>query len=160
VARGLVSEGGGYIQLGTATAVSVIGGGTQTEIVGNLLSPQTLLNMIASVDPAYRNDQNGKPTAAFYVSDAQLKGLREVVDSVGRPLLVQPDKGGKPVIYGYPVKVDPLVPALAASTVGGPVFGNLSQAMVTRTVTGSMAVMRLTERYADYLAVLAGRAIW
>lgn len=152
-ARGVVVQSGGYVQLGTATAVNVIGGGTQTEIVGNLLSPQTILNMIASVDPAYRNDSDGKPTAAFYVSDGQLKGLREVVDSYGRPLLVQPDQGGAPILYGYPVKVDPLVPALAASTVGGPVFGNLSQAMVTRTVKNSTAVMRLTERYADYLAV-------
>lgn len=152
-ARGQVVQSGGYVQLGTATAVNVLGGGTQTEIVGNLLSPQTLLNMIASVDPAYRNDNNGKPTAAFYVSDAQLKGLREVVDQYGRPLLVQPDQGGAPIIYGYPVKVDPLLPAITASTVGGPVFGNLKQAMVTRTVTSSTTVLRLTERYADYLAV-------
>lgn len=152
-ARGVVSQSGGYLQLGTATTVNVIGGGTQTEIVGNLLSPQTILNMIAAVDPAYRNDSDGAPTAAFYVSDAQLKGLREVVDSYGRPLLVQPDQGGAPILYGYPVKVDPLIPALTASTVGGPIFGNLSVAMVTRTVTGSAAVMRLTERYADYLAV-------
>ena len=152
-ARGVVSQSGGYVQLGAATTVNVIGGGTQTELVGNLLSPQTILNMIASVDPAYRNDADGKPTAAFYVSDAQLKGLREVVDSYGRPLLVQPDQGGAPILYGYPVKVDPLVPVLTASTVGGPIFGNLSVAMVTRTVTGSASVMRLTERYADYLAV-------
>jgi HK97 family phage major capsid protein len=152
-ARGVVSQSGGYVQLGTATAVNVIGGGTQTEIVGNLLSPQTILNMIASVDPAYRNDADGKPTAAFYVSDAQLKGLREVVDSYGRPLLVQPDQGGAPILYGYPVKVDPLIPALTASTVGGPVFGNLQTAMVTRTVRNDTAVMRLQERYADYLAI-------
>jgi HK97 family phage major capsid protein len=151
--RGVVSQSGGYVQLGAATTVNVIGGGTQTELVGNLLSPQTILNMIASVDPAYRNDKDGNPTAAFYVSDAQLKGLREVVDSYGRPLLVQPDQGGAPILYGYPVKVDPLVPVLTATTVGGPIFGNLDVAMVTRTVTGSTAVMRLTERYADYLAV-------
>jgi len=152
-ARGVVSQSGGYIQLGTATAVNVIGGGTQTELVGNLLSPQTILNMIASVDPAYRNAPDGSPTAAFYVTDGQLKGLREVVDSYGRPLLVQPDQGGAPILYGYPVKVDNALPALTASTVGGPCFGNMSTAMVTRTVTNSVTVMRLTERFADYLAV-------
>jgi len=152
-ARGAVSQSGGYLQLGTATAVNVIGGGTQTELVGNLLSPQTILNMIASVDPAYRNAPDGSPLASFYVSDAQLKGLREVVDQYGRPLLVQPDQGGAPIVYGYPVKVDNALPALTASTVGGPVFGNMSAAMVTRTVTNSVTVLRLTERYADYLAV-------
>jgi HK97 family phage major capsid protein len=152
-ARGLVTQSGGYIQLGTATAVNVIGGGTQTELAGNLLSPQSILNMIASVDPAYRNDPDGNPTAAFYVSDGQLKGMREIVDQYGRPLLVQPSQGGAPSLYGYPVKVDNGLPALTASTVGGPIFGNMTSAMVTRTVTSSAAVMRLTERYADYLAV-------
>ena len=109
--------------------------------------------MIAAVDPAYRNASDGTPTAAFYVSDAQLKGLREVVDSYGRPLLVQPDQGGAPILYGYPVRVDPLIPALTASTVGGPVFGNLSKAMVMRQVRPGATVMRLTERFADFLAV-------
>jgi hypothetical protein len=47
--------------------------------------------------------------------------------------------------------VDNNIPNLTASTVGGPVFGSLQHAMVRRIVRGA-EVMRLTERYADFLA--------
>lgn len=54
---------------------------------------------------------------------------------------------------GFPVVIDNTLPNLTASTTGGPVFGNLPHAMVKRVVRGGTSVMRLTERYADYLAV-------
>ena len=151
-ARGAVGSGsGGYIGLTAATNVNTLGGSV-TELAGNLLSPATLLSMIAGVDPAYRNDPDGNPTAAFYVNDAQLKGLRTVVDQYGRPLLQMPNDGGAPTLWGYPVKVDNNIANLTASTTGGPIFGNLSPAMVYR-VARDTTVMRLQERYADYLAV-------
>lgn len=150
-ARGAVSGSGGYYGLTAATNVVTLGG-TVTELAGNVLSPETLLNMIASVDPAYRNDPEGNPTAKFYVNDAQLKGLRSVVDNYGRSLLQMPNAGGEPTLWGYPVKVDPNIPNLTASATGGPVFGNLGPAMVMR-VARDTTVMRLQERYADYLAV-------
>jgi hypothetical protein len=50
------------------------------------------------------------------------------------------------------VIVDNNIPNLTASTAGGPVFGNLGPAMVYRVARGT-TVMRLQERYADYLAV-------
>lgn len=151
-AKGPVTSSGGYYQLGTATSVATLGGSV-TELTGNLLSPASLLAMIASVDPAYRNDpDDGTPMAKFYVNDGQLKGLRTVVDNYGRPLLQMPNSGGEPTLWGYPVKVDPNIPNLTASTTGGPVFGNLSPAMVMR-VARDTTVMRLQERYADYLAV-------
>jgi HK97 family phage major capsid protein len=147
-ARGQVTTSGGYYQLGTATSVATLGGSV-TELSGNLLSPQTLLNMIKSVDPAYR-----AMGATFYVNDAQLMGLRTVTDAYGRPLLQDPSKeSGSPTLWGYPVKVDNLIPNLAASTTGGPVFGAMKNAMVMRVVRNGTTVMRLTERYADYLAV-------
>lgn len=150
-ARGAVTTSGGYCQLTAATDVNTLGGSV-TELAGNVLSPQTLLNMIASVDPAYRNDPDGNPTAAFYVNDAQLKGLRTVVDQYGRPLLQKPNSGGAPTLWGYPVKVDNNIPNLTTSSTGGPIFGNLGPAMVMR-VARDTTVMRLQERYADYLAV-------
>ena len=48
--------------------------------------------------------------------------------------------------------VDQNIPNLAASTTGGPIFGHLQSAMVKRTVKGA-GVLRLTERYADFLQV-------
>ena len=53
---------------------------------------------------------------------------------------------------GLSRKVDNNIPNLTASTTGGPIFGNLKPAMVYR-VTRDTTVMRLQERYADYLAV-------
>ena len=149
-AKGAWSAGssGGYVSLTAATYVTTLGG-TKTELGGNLLAPQTLLSMIQAVDPAYR-----ALGAKFYVSDAQLAGLRTVVDGYGRPLLQDPSKqGGNPSLWGYDVVVDNGIPALTASTTGGPVFGYLESAMVMRTVQDQTTVMRLTERYADYLAV-------
>jgi HK97 family phage major capsid protein len=154
VARGAWSAGksGGCVPLGTATVVKTLDGTNPTELVGNLLSATSYLNLVASVDPAYRYDADGNPTAVFYVNDAQLKGLRNIADGYGRPLLVLPSAGGPPTLWGFPVKVVPEIPNLTASTPGGPIFGNLQAAFVQRTVN-SASVMRLSERYADYLAV-------
>jgi len=157
-----ITATGGYLNLSAALAVKTFGG-TPTELSGNLLSPQTIIGMIQSVDPAYRNAPDGTATAKFYMNDAQLAGMRSVVDQYGRPLLQDPThESGVPTIYGYPVVIDNNIPALAASTAGGPVFGNLKNAMVFRVVrtdarvvanTGPANMMRLSERYADYLAV-------
>lgn len=152
-ARGVSSgASGGYINLTAATVCKTLDGANPTELAGNLLSAGTYLNMIAAVDPAYRNDADGNPTAAYYVNDAQLKGIRNLADQYGHALLIQPDTGGAPTLWGYPVKVVPEVPNLAASTTGGPIFGNLNSAFVMRTVN-SASVMRLSERYADFLSV-------
>ncbi len=161
-AGGAITATGGYVNLAAATAVKTLSGSNPTELAGNILSPQTLLSMIQSVDPAYRNAPDGTPTAAFYVNDAQLAGLRNLVDNYGRPLLILPNQGGTPTLWGYSVFVDNNLPNLAASTVGGPVFGALNSAMVLRVSRSDARVvadvnpanvMRLTERYADFLAI-------
>ena len=142
-AKGAWSAGssGGFLNLTAATSVTTLGG-SKTELAGNLLAPQTLLNMIAAVDPAYRD----LPGTAFYVNDSQLSGLRTVVDSYGHPLLQDPShESGLPTLWGYPVKVDQNIPNLTASTSGGPLFGNMSKAMVYRRAK-DVTVMRLLER--------------
>lgn len=162
VGTGLITASGGFVNLATASAVKTLSGSNPTELAGNILSPSTLLAMIQSVDPAYRNDADGNPTASFYVNDAHLAGLRNLVDNYGRPLLIMPNQGGVPTLWGYNVVVDNNIPNLAASTTGGPCFGNLQAAMVMRVVRSDArivanvnpaSVMRLTERYADYLAI-------
>jgi HK97 family phage major capsid protein len=163
VGSGSITATGGYLDLATALEVKTFAG-TPTELAGNLLSPQTIIGMIQSVDPAYRNDPaDGTPLSKFYMNDSQLAGMRSVVDDYGRPLLQDPThEKGVPSLYGYPVVIDNNIPNLTASTAGGPVFGNLQNAMVFRVVrsdarvvanTGPATQMRLTERYADYLAV-------
>jgi HK97 family phage major capsid protein len=153
-ARGVQSgQAGGVVALGTATSVPILGNQSGvTELVGNVLSPASLLKLISAVDPAYRNAPDGTPTAKFYVNDGQLTGLREVVDAYGHPLLVDPSDGGLPTLWGYPCRVDNNISNLTASTVSGPIYGNLDAAFILRTVK-SATIMRLAERYADYLSV-------
>lgn len=165
-ARGAVPAGGsgGYYQLGTATKVPVFGNyssPTLTELVGNVLSPLSIVGMIQGVDAAYY--KNSK----FYMNSTQAWNLRTVTDANGRPILnfangfsaddvTNPDySSASPVaqLFGFDVIIDNAIGALTASTVSGPVFGDLSRAMVMRTVENATTVMRLSERYADYLAV-------
>jgi HK97 family phage major capsid protein len=145
--------GGGYVSLQAAQKVQVLsrtpatsGNDSVSELAGNILSPYTVLAMIESVDPAYR-----MLGAKFYLNDAQLQGMRAIVDGFGRPLYPTL-QGDAPSLYGYPVVVDMNLPNLTLSTVGGPVFGYLPAAMVLRRVKGA-SILRLEERYADFLQV-------
>lgn len=164
-AKGAVGSGsGGYYALGTATDVAVFGNYSSpstTELSGNLLAPETLIKMVQGVDPAYY------PNAKWYMNAAQAWGTRSIVDANGRPILnfangftaddVQnPDyNSGSAVaqLFGFPVVIDNNIPNLTASTTGGPIFGDLGPAMVYRKVRSGATLMRLNERYADYLAV-------
>jgi HK97 family phage major capsid protein len=118
-----------------------------TELLAQALAPQTVNKVIASVDRAYR-----ALGAKWYFNDAMLQGMRNVVDGFGRPLYTEILDDVNPMLRGYPVVVDNNVPSLAASTTGGPIFGHLASAMTYRTVKGA-GLMRLEERYADFLQV-------
>ena len=160
-ARGALSGAtGGYYQLTAATTVKTFAAAAPTEIVGNVLSPVSLLGMVTGVDPAYYSG------CKWYFNAAQAWNLRSVVDSNGRPLInfmngFDADKvrgknynSNAPVadLFGFPVVIDNNIPNLTASTTGGPCFANLDTAMVYR-VARDTTIMRLQERYADYLAV-------
>jgi HK97 family phage major capsid protein len=96
-------------------------------------------------------------------SDLVLKSLKKIVDSVGRPLW-QPGLSAsfrdgaavdliaaKPLILDHPyvINQDMATPAQSAKSV---LFGDMSTFKV-REVAGGTTVMRLVERYADYLQV-------
>jgi HK97 family phage major capsid protein len=159
-AKGAVGSGsGGYFGLGTATAVTTFAGST-TELTGNVLAPATCLSLVKSVDPAYY------PQSKWYLNASQAWNMHGIVDSEGRPLLsfmngfnvddVQNPNynsaGAVAQLLGFPVAIDNSIPNLTASTTGGPVFGNLQHAMVYRQVRDA-GLMRLNERYADFLAI-------
>jgi HK97 family phage major capsid protein len=148
--KGAVGAGsGGFFGLTAATSVKTFAAPAgATELVGNVLSPATCLSLVASVDPAYW------PNSAWHMSPAQALNMHGVIDANGRPLLnfasgMQDGAIGN--LLGFPVMTDPNIPALTASTTGGPCFGDLSRAMVKRTVRDG-GVLRLSERYADFLA--------
>lgn len=174
-AGGAIAATGGFVTLGAATKVPVFGNYTSptlSELAGNVLSPQTILSMLMAVDPVYY------PNAKWYMNGQQAWNLRSVTDANGRPLLnfmngLSADDvtntdytSASPVatLFGFPVMIDNSISNLTASTTGGPIFGDLSKAMVLRVVRNDARVvtdthpvvpntMRLTERYADYLQV-------
>lgn len=145
-APGIVANGG-FLTLATAGPLKV-GGTSTTELIQNTIAPQTIVSMIASVDPAYRD-----LGAKWYFNDQQLLGLRAQTDSNGRPLINMQDglsQGSPGVLYDYPIKVDNNIGNITASTTSGPIFGHLQTAMVLRTVNQA-GLLVLNERYADFL---------
>jgi HK97 family phage major capsid protein len=152
---------GGVYRSGSATNWSATAGGSaftiaggttaQTKLANGLIGFDDILGMIETVDPAYR--QSGR--CVFVANDVTLSMLRTITDAYGHPLWSPAVAPGQPdTLYGYPVMVDQNtsnVPT-TASTVGGLLFGDFQTAMVVRQVNQS-GVMRLTERYADFLQV-------
>ncbi|MGW4388208.1 phage major capsid protein [Streptomyces sp. NPDC004685] len=105
-----------------------------------------LLDLIHSVDPAYRD------SSQWVTSDGALKMIRRLKDGQGRPLWEPSVQVGVPSsLLGYGVTIDNGAPAPAANakSIG---FGNINAAYVVRQVAGGQ-MMRLEERYADYLQV-------
>jgi HK97 family phage major capsid protein len=133
--------GSRFITLSAATSTNIVGGGTVTELAGNVLAGTTLGKMVAGVDAAYW------PNAAWYFSPTQFVNMQQLADGYGRPLYPTLQQSN-PSLLGFPVNVVAETPALVASTGGGPVFGDLSIAMVRRRVDGA-DLQVLTERYAD-----------
>jgi HK97 family phage major capsid protein len=144
-----ITATGGFITLATAASVKTFANPAgATELVQNVLSPATCLAMVSAVDPAYW------PNASWHMSPQQALNMHSVIDANGRPLLNFAEgmqDGAIGTLLGFPVMTDANLPALTASTTGGPVFGDLSRAMVKRTVRDG-GVLRLSERYADLLA--------
>jgi len=126
----------------TAATVGVTGAAGQVDSV----TYEDLIDLIHSVDPAYRG------RARFVLSDAALATVRKLKDGQQRPLWEPSLQAGLPsTLLGYPVTVDNGVPApgAGARSIG---FGDVQAAYVVRQVSGGQ-LMRLTERYADYLQV-------
>jgi HK97 family phage major capsid protein len=107
-----------------------------------------LVNLVHSLDPAYRNGGNSK----FMANDAVLAQFRLLVDSQNRPLWQPAIVAGEPdVILGYPIVVNNDMPAPAANA-KSILFGDFSRGFVVRDVL-DVQVRRLDERYADFLQV-------
>lgn len=123
------------------------------------ISYNDLVNIEHTVDPSYRYNDSTR----WMFSDTMLKLLKKLVDGQSRPLwqpgLTASFRNGaavdlvaaKPMILDHPyiINQDMAVPATSSDSV---LFGDMS-AFKVREVSGGTTVMRLTERYADYLQV-------
>ena len=103
--------------------------------------------MIEALDEAYTEN------AAFYMSRTQWGGIIRQVSSSDKKTQVSPSDDSRS-LFGFPVILTSQTTAAAASTVSGPVFGDLGAAMTLRTVAGSFGLMRSTERFAEWLQTL------
>lgn len=107
-----------------------------------------LVDLTESLDPAYLESGN----ARFMMSQTARKLLRKLKDTQGRPLWEPSLQAGSPdTLMGYGLTLNNYMsaPATGVKSVG---FGDIREAYVIRDVS-DFALLRLNERYADYLQV-------
>lgn len=107
-----------------------------------------LVDLTESLDPAYLSGGN----VNFMMSQSARKLLRKLKDSQSRPLWEPSLKAGSPdQLMGYGLTLNNYMdaPALGVKSIG---FGDIREAYVIRDVS-DFALLRLNERYADYLQV-------
>lgn len=100
-----------------------------------------MLDLIHSVDPAYRNG------ARLMFHDTTLKAILQLADSQNRPLFQPSYRDAAPAtVHGYPFTInqDMAVPAAAAKFM---LFGNFKYFLVRRAM--GLDMLRLSERYAE-----------
>lgn len=126
----------------SATVGVTLGAGNTTTVTYD-----GLVDLIDSIDPSYINENS-----RFMMAQGTRKVFRKLKDTQNRPLWEPSLQVGAPdTILGYPVALNNYmaVPAANAKSIG---FGDIRAAYVIRDVS-DLAVMRLTERYADFLQV-------
>ncbi|MGW0032119.1 phage major capsid protein [Streptomyces sp. NPDC003314] len=128
----------------TNAAVGKTGGTGQTTSV----TYDDLIDLVHSVDPAYR--LSGR--VQFMLADSTLGAVRKLKDSQNRPLWEPSIQAGVPdrvLGYGYTVNQD--MPAMAANA-KSILFGDFFAGYLIRDVQ-DVQLLRLSERYADYMQV-------
>lgn len=117
---------------GIAAGVTAATGGATS------VSYNNLVDLIHSLDPAYRGD------AKFMFHDTTLAAIRKLVDTQNRPLLGLGINGGDPnQILGYSYIINQDVPVLAANA-KSVAFGDFQTAYTIRDV-GNLSINRLDE---------------
>jgi len=107
-----------------------------------------LVELTESLDPAYLSGGNVR----FMMAQSARKLLRKLKDGQQRPLWEPSLTAGSPdTLMGYGLTLNNYMatPATGVKSIG---FGDIREAYVIRDVS-DFALLRLTERYADYLQV-------
>lgn len=122
----------------------------KTGLVGQTTSVtyDDLIDLIHSIDPAYRN--SGR--ARFMLNDLTLATVRKLKDGQNRPLWEPSVQVGVPDgLLGYAYTVNQDMPVMAANA-RSVLFGDFFAGYLIRDVQ-DVQMLRLAERYADYLQV-------
>jgi HK97 family phage major capsid protein len=145
IAAHLISGTGSGQPMGIATNPTI----GKTGLTGQTLTViyDDLIDLEHSIDPAYRG-----PNCRYLMSDSTLKVIRKLKDTQGRPLWVPvPAPGFPPQINGWSYAIDQgmAVPGANAISI---LFGDFELGYIVRQVM-DVQMVRLTERYADFLQV-------
>ena len=128
---------------GTDTISGVVTGATNSGVLasGSAITYANLVNLLHSVDPAYRMN------ARFMFNDATLAYLKKIVDGDIRPLW-QPaiTQGAPDTILGYPYTINQDIASIGASA-KSMLFGDFRNYLI-RKVRGDRFKI-LLERYAE-----------
>lgn len=107
-----------------------------------------LVDLSESLDPTYLDGGN----TGWMFSQAARKLFRKLKDGNQRPIWEPSMQAGTPgLLLGYPTKINNYVPAPAAGA-KSIAFGDIREAYLVRDVQ-DFTLLRLSERYADYLQV-------
>jgi HK97 family phage major capsid protein len=137
---------------GSSQPNGLVTGGTvgKTGLTGQTLTIiyDDLVDMIDSLDAYYLASPNNQ----WMVSQALRKVVRKIKDTQGRPLWEPSLQVGQPdSLLGYGLVLNNDMPAPGANA-KSLAFGDFEQGYIVRDVN-DIQVLRLTERYADFLQV-------
>lgn len=126
-----------------SSTVAVTGSGSLATTGG--VSYDNLVDLVESIDDAYLAGEQ-----RWMMHQSVRKAVRKLKDSQNRPLWEPSVQAGQPdTLLGYPISINNHMATVAqnAKSLG---FGNVREAYVVRIVR-SNELVRLNERYADYL---------
>lgn len=138
---------------GTTAPQGIITGAVSghTASSGYTISYADLINLQHSVDPAYREG----PGVGWMFHDNIFKAIRLLTDNYGRPLFVAGgpnaglDAGAPDTLLGSPFYINQAMASVITVSAKTVLYGRLNKYHVRRV--GQFAVLRLVERYAEYL---------
>ncbi len=98
----------------TAASVGVTAANSTSQVTA--ITYDSIIDLIHSVDPAYREGGNCR----FMMNDGSVKAVRKIKDTQGRPIFVpgyeQGVPGGAPdILAGHPIKINQSVAVMAAN---------------------------------------------
>lgn len=135
---------------GTTEPQGLVTGATSgvTAASATAVTADEIISLAHSVDPAYR--ASGR--ARFMMRDAAIALIRKLKDTTNQYLWQPSLQAGVPdSLFGYPVEVNQDMPAMTTGL--KPIaFGDFFEGYLVREVRG-IQILRLEERYADYLQV-------
>ena len=124
---------------------AVTGSSLGADAAATSFTVDDIINLVHSVDPAYRQD----PSCAFMMHDLILAAIRKLRNgTTGEPIFTESYRAGEPNrILGYPVYINQSMDSTIADTKKTMLFGTWSKYKI-RDV-GTIRLRRLDERYAE-----------